>query len=319
MIDILLVAVTGVSLTIAVVMGVITWRVLSLERRRSAERVSDLSAAAVEADSLVAEPAMEVRPAARSLSPAVSSSARVAARHADDDAARDPQWTDLVLDRRQARREAEARAVDVDLFKEVEPITSNGRRLTMAVALGSAMLVVAFGVVLALNPTHAARTTASPAAAHVASPLELVALDHGRTGTQFSIHGLVRNPDGGAAIADLMAVVFLFDRNGGYIGTTQARVFEPVLAPGGETAFTVPVTGGERVGRYRVSFRVASAPVPHIDRRAAAAPSDRAPVRAAIAQRAAMQPASQAVLVAQTGRTTKLVTPAVGTATSFGR
>ena len=54
----------------------------------------------------------------------------------------------------------------------------------------------------------------------------------------------------------------LFDRDGGYIATVQAPVLEHDLVPGGESSFEVPVESGQRVARYRLTFRIAAAPVP---------------------------------------------------------
>jgi hypothetical protein len=282
MIDIMLVTVTGLSLTIASVMGVITWRALRQERRRFDARVADLSAAA-DAVALAeeAEPVLPVRePAARGAAEEVHAAA------APDDPA-GPLWTDLVDVPRSARRPADAALLaGPDLFTAQEPMRSNGRRLMLAVGLGSAFLLVAFAAVLALNPRPARPATLSPAAARVSAPLELVVLDHARAGARLSIHGLVRNPPTGTVVRQLQAVVFLFDRDGAYLGTAQAPVVDVDLAPGRESAFDVPIEHGQRVARYRLTFRVAAAPVPHVDRRAVVPPSRPATTRAAIVARA---------------------------------
>jgi hypothetical protein len=62
-------------------------------------------------------------------------------------------------------------------------------------------------------------------------------------------------------------------RDGGYLGTVQAPVLDGRLAPGGESAFEVPVESGQRVARYRLIFRVAATPVPHVDARAPSRPA----------------------------------------------
>jgi hypothetical protein len=268
MVDIILVAVTLVSLAIASVMGVITWRVLRQERRRFDAHVEDLSAAADAEAAGIAEPAVFDEPA-------------------------DPLWTDLVIAPTAAPRAARPAEVH-DLFVVAEPMRSNGRRFVLAFGLGSAMLLVAFAVVLALNAKPARSATSSPASARVASPLELVVLDHARAGGRLSIHGLVRNPPTGGAVRQLNAVVFLFDRGGAYLGTTQAPVVEPVLLPGGESSFEVPVEAGQRVARYRLTFRVAAAPVPHVDRRPTLPSAEPVPARAAVVAQAALDGSSAA-------------------------
>ena len=220
--DVVLTVVTLASLGLAGVMGIVTWRVLSRERRRFDERVEELSFAA-------ADPAESVP----------------------------------------------------ELFTEPSPVRSNRRRFMVAAAFGSAVLVLAFAAVMVLNPVRAGGTAVGPAAARVAVPIELVSLDHVRAGRGLSIHGRLRNPAAGASIRDLIAVVFLFNGNGEQVGTTQAAVMAMVLAPGGETLFEVPVVDGQRVARYRVTFRIANTPVPHVDRRVAPRSATPGPIRVA--------------------------------------
>jgi hypothetical protein len=226
--DVVLTVVTLVSLGLAGVMGIVTWRVLSRERRRFDERVEELSFAA-------ADPAESVP----------------------------------------------------GLFTEPSPVTSNGRRFIVAAAFGSAVLVLAFAAVMVLNPVRAGGTAVGPAAARVAVPIELVSLDHVRAGRGLSIHGRLRNPAAGASIRDLIAVVFLFNGNGEQVGTTQAAVMATVLAPGGETCFDVPVVDGQHVARYRVTFRTAGTPVPHVDRRIGTRPAVPDAARTAVKRHAA--------------------------------
>jgi hypothetical protein len=233
MFDVILAAVTLASLGLAGVMGIVTWRVLSRERRRFDERVEELSSSA----------APDVRTDARHSLPV--------------------------------------------LFTEPSPVTSNGRRFIVAAAFGSAVLVLAFAAVIALNPVSARETPVSPAGARLAMPIELVSLDHVRTGRGLSIHGRLRNPVAGAALRDLVAVVFLFNGSGEQVGTTQAEVMAAVLAPGGETLFEVPVVDGQRVARYRVTFRMANTTVPHVDRRIGTRPAAPAAARAAVERHAA--------------------------------
>jgi hypothetical protein len=248
MFDVILAAVTLVSLGLAGVMGIVTWRVLSLERRRFSARVEELSSAAAEPDGLdTVLASVPLQPANRAA-------------------------PDLPASSRESMP---------GLFAEPAPVTSNGRRVMIAAALGSAVVVLAFAVVVALNPVSAGGTIASPGAARVAVPIELVSLDHVRTGRGLSIHGLVHNPASGVSLRGLVAVVFLFDGSGEQVGTTQAAVVATVLAPGGETPFEVPVVDGQRVARYRITFRMASAPVPHVDRRMAPRSAAPGPVRVA--------------------------------------
>jgi hypothetical protein len=213
---------------------------------------------------------------------------------AEIDERADPLWTDLVVGRTADAPHASRASAAHDLFVAAEPMRSNGRRFVLAFGLGAAMLLVAFAVVLSVNARPSRAATSSPASARVASPLELVVLDHARAGSRLSIHGLVRNPPTGSAVRRLDAVVFLFDRDGRYLGTTQAPVVEPVLAPGGESSFEIPVEAGERVARYRLTFRVAAAPVPHVDRRATMPSAAPVPARAAVVAQATLDGPSAA-------------------------
>lgn len=114
------------------------------------------------------------------------------------------------------------------------------------------------------SPTRAA---APPAAAAEAVPLELMALTHERDGDQLTVRGVVRNPPSGAEMDRLIAVVFLFDKSGGFLTSGRAPVAATALLPGGETTFGVSVPAADSVSRYRVSFRSDERVVSHVDRR----------------------------------------------------
>jgi len=104
-----------------------------------------------------------------------------------------------------------------------------------------------------------------------ALPLELVALGHERDGESLIVRGIVRNPASGAAVDRLTAVVFLFNREGGFLSSGRVAVETSALRPGTESTFVVTVPGAGAVERYRVSFRTDDRIVPHVDRRAQAA------------------------------------------------
>jgi hypothetical protein len=81
------------------------------------------------------------------------------------------------------------------------------------------------------------------------------------------IRGIVRNPAAGSAVPRLTAVVFLFDRDGGFLTSERAAIGAASLAPGSESPFVVTVAGAADVGRYRISFRADDRIVPHVDAR----------------------------------------------------
>jgi hypothetical protein len=96
-------------------------------------------------------------------------------------------------------------------------------------------------------------------------PLELVALGHEREARGLTVRGVIRNPAGGADVDHLIAVVLLFNGEGGYIASGRAAVGTDKLSPGGETTFVVTVAGAPDVERYRVSFRTERDVIPHVD------------------------------------------------------
>ncbi|MBI3399954.1 MAG: hypothetical protein HY048_00930 [Acidobacteria bacterium] len=152
-------------------------------------------------------------------------------------------------------------ALSADLFSAARPETSAGRWATVA-GLG----VIAFCTILALAVgLSGARSATGPAA--VAPPLELVALDQDRDGDRLVIRGVVRNPAGGPAVAGLTAVVFLFNRDGGFLTSERSALGAATLGPGSESPFVVTVAGAGDVGRYRISFRTGDRIVPHVDTR----------------------------------------------------
>jgi hypothetical protein len=65
----------------------------------------------------------------------------------------------------------------------------------------------------------------------------------------------------------LTAVVFVFDRRGGFLSSGRAAVESAALIPGGESTFAVTIPGAEEVARYRVSFRSGDRIVAHVDKR----------------------------------------------------
>jgi hypothetical protein len=111
-----------------------------------------------------------------------------------------------------------------------------------------------------------------PRATTESAPLELVALGHEREGDGIIVRGVVRNPAAGVERNRVAVVVFLFNRDGGFLTSGLAAVDVPALAPGSQSGFIVTVPHAGEVGRYRVSFRSDDRIVPHVDRR------DRGPI-----------------------------------------
>ena len=90
---------------------------------------------------------------------------------------------------------------------------------------------------------------------------------HTRAADGLTVTGLVRNSGAGDAVS-ITAVVFVFDRDGGFVASGRAPLEFGSVARGDESPFKVTIPDVKDVGRYRVSFRSTSGIVPHVDRRA---------------------------------------------------
>jgi hypothetical protein len=226
----ILIVLTSISLILAATMGAVAWRLAREERRRSDARVAALASDLGD---------LELRPAAVTTSGG-------------------------------------------DLFHLEEPGRSRSR-LAVIVPVGAFAIAAALALVVVTSRTgHAvsgprvsepARQAGSAPKpdrlrpAPESAPLELIALGHERDGDRIVVRGIVRNPTAGAERTGVAAVVFLFNRDGGFAGSGRASVDVPALAPGSLSPFVVTVPNASEVGRYRVSFRSGENVVPHVDRR----------------------------------------------------
>src|SRR5690606_4444343 len=120
------------------------------------------------------------------------------------------------------------------------------------------------------EPAPAAATSSQPAATNSAAgiPVELVSLNHERTADGLVIRGLVRNPAAASTRTGTSASVFLFDGEGGFLGSGRAMLEPSKLPAGSDAAFEVRLPDNPAVRRYRVTFRTPDGDVvPHLDRR----------------------------------------------------
>jgi len=303
MFDGVLVTATLFSLVLAIVMSITTWRLFRLEPRQPA------SPAAPEAPQ--GWPSRPARRQTARFSERQPQPVREAARPAAPASQAGDGWSEVVIQRTitlpsatapaQAPRVAHAPAPHAPAeparihavsvrppaapAQRVIPVRyaepRNRRQYAVAAGLGTIALVIGVGSALLFSGGPFDAGTLSPAAARVNSPLELVSLECERGESGLAIRGLVRNPAVGSEMRRLEAVAFLFDRRGVFVGTTHAPVSQGVLGPGAESTFEIPLAASVEVSRYRVSFRVASAPVPHIDRRStpASTPAPAPPAR----------------------------------------
>jgi hypothetical protein len=231
-----LLIVTILSLASAAILAVLTWRLISAERRRSAARVDALVSAAADAP----EPF------------AVAPVSETPADH-------------VVLRPTLVEHQ--------DLFHTTAEPASSGWRLAIPVSLGILVIGALVTVLILSNggggtqpaPTSAAVRTAGTTSA----PLELLSLRHELTQDRLSITGLVRNPRASRQVSGVNVVVFVFDRSGAFLTSLQGPLDFRTLAAGDESPFVVSLDHIADVGRYRVSFRAENQVVPHVDRRQA--------------------------------------------------
>jgi len=250
--ELALIVTTVVSVVLAAGMGVIAWRLARAERMRSAARVAALAADLHDVTEVREQAAVGMR----------GEPARVhqLARKS------------LEFDRIE-RRSGLASVQGSEMFRAGAPDRS-GSRLTTVLAVGGFAVATSLALVIATSraggPSIAKPVsvqTLTPARPADAGPLELVALTHQRNGDQLTIRGVVRNPRQGANVDRLAAVVYVFDRDGEFLGNGRAAVDVPALEPGAGSPFVVTVDQAAKVGRYRVSFKTGDRILPHVDRR----------------------------------------------------
>ena len=140
-----------------------------------------------------------------------------------------------------------------------------GRTRGPALAFGAVAAAAVLTVVL-VSGSHDANAQ-KPVG--LPTPLELLALEQQEGKGEMTFSGLVRNPAAAGPVRDLTAVVLLFDRAGGFVASSRAKVDYTTLKPGEESPFTVSLRDAPAsAARYRLSFRQDdSGIVPHVDRR----------------------------------------------------
>jgi hypothetical protein len=271
----MLIAVTLISLVVALTMSVVAWRASQEQKRLAAARVASLAAAAA-----VPVPAV----------PSVASTAGTATLDAEvipagspwrsPGAVETPRDTPLSSFSSEAGRGA-AQAARVEAvpppaapqvavqsgFLAAEPSAPESNTHQRWLAAAAAVLAVALtGVVyLRMSATGAQAVAAQVQAA--SSPLELLSLRHEREGVNLAVAGLVRNPPTGVLVERVTAMVYLFDAAGTFVTSAKAPIDFLKLTAGDESPFVVKVAAPQSVARYRVSFRTEDGTLPHVDRR----------------------------------------------------
>lgn len=232
--EITLIAVTMLSLFLAISMGVVAWRLVEEERRRSDARVAALAAELKRGDG----------PAANEVP--------------DPPVAEPP--TDPAA--------ADGPATGAGLFSPPSEPASTGWAGVAALG-GVAVVFAVVATVFLLSASDDGDAAAT--AEDIRPPLDLLELRHVEEGPFLDISGSVRNPAEAAAVERLSVVAMAFDEAGTLVATRRTPVENPVLAAGSDSAFLVRLLGAG-ISRYRISFLLGDTTIAHVDRRPVAQP-----------------------------------------------
>jgi hypothetical protein len=274
----LLMVVTLVALALAIGMSVLAWRLLRENRQRSVARVEALQAMAASSEPAARFAALddeddeedreeEDGPGAWDLG--LGETRRSSGRSPMLEIPTPPVSPRL---KRQASRFKPTPEVTFGATVEEHPGAPPRRWLAFAV-VGLLMAAAVSSVYTFYRPVIAAEsagTTDSPRARNSGPrPLELLSLRHSADANgAFTVTGLVQNPADGQAARKIVAVVYLFDRDGNYFAGGKATLDFTDLPPGDESPFVVHIPNAGRVSRYRVGFRSEEGGVvSHVDRR----------------------------------------------------
>jgi hypothetical protein len=155
------------------------------------------------------------------------------------------------------------------MFAEPERRSPWPSRVGVAAACAAIVALVGF---LVFGGAREGTRDESPTAGTAVStaPLELLALGHSAEADGLTISGIVQNPRGGTALANVVATASRFASDGAMVANGSAPLDFTQLRPGDESPFVVKIPTPAGVARYRVSFRNdKGAVLGHVDRRGA--------------------------------------------------
>lgn len=249
--DVLMLSVTGVALALAVGMSFVAVRLLRGERHRRAARVEMLEAAALELDD---DADLDFRRGGADVDPEI-----------EIDLPTGPMFTATDEPKAPGRRWLALAAVAVVMAALIGTIYVVFKPATVDASSTSSTSVSSSAGTPSFTSSTAPTTAA---AASQTRPIELLSLKHTIDGSSFSLVGLVENPIDAAPLSHVMAVVYLFDKDGAYFASGKAELEFPQLRPGEEAPFSVKIPNVGRIGKYRVGFRREDGSViAHVDKR----------------------------------------------------
>lgn len=273
-----LIAVTLLSLFLAISMGVVVWRLVREERRRSAARLAALAAelrrgrgaAGNEGPGAGFEPPQPPRAGSSAHPEPARAGAGGGPRRRGPAAHPEPDW--FVPEPPPDSGAAADPLPGGGLFSPPVESTSTGRGRLAAFAGAAVVVLAAVAALFLLSEPGTGDGDSEDAAPDGGRPpLDLIALEHAAEGPFLDIRGAVRNPPRAPGAERLSVVATAFDAAGTLVATRRAPVETPSLPPGADSPFTVRLLAAG-VSRYRISFLLDDATVPHVDRRPAGRP-----------------------------------------------
>lgn len=280
--DLVLIVVTVGALALAAGLSIVGWKLLQQDRAELDARVESLRtlAAAPESgpgvadvfDELMPAPVAAAVPAATAAMPmsvlsslSLTMSAATAEPAVDWDTRLGATFQDADDD-----RESDLH-LDAPVFGAAPASSSSGSgRRGLIVAAVAVVMVATAGTAYAVYRPATATSPRSLVPVN-AVPLELLSLAETTDADgAFVVTGLIGNPSSARPAEHVVAVVYLFDRDGHYFATGRAAIDLGSLAPGNQSPFVVKVPHGAGTARYRVGFREPDGSVvAHVDKRGA--------------------------------------------------
>ena len=249
---------TLLALAMTVTMGVVTWRLVREERRRSAARLAALAAELRRRqEAPIGPPSAEGLTKARLTLPSTAAAAPV----------------DVAIPGPEAARSVPDQYTSAGTLFDT-PTGDGGGWSRQLAGLGAAGVVLVAIAAAVLGSSAGNRGEEFSFTNRV--PVELLALDHERQDGWLAISGAVRNPLEGRVATHVIVLATAFDRGGATVASQRVPLELETLPPGGESPFAISLPA-ERASRYRISFLIDETTVPHIDRRIAPAPGAVAP------------------------------------------
>jgi hypothetical protein len=237
----LLLILTVIAVSAAIAAAAYAWRIANVERERSDARVAALSAAIDDKG-----------PAAAFARSELQRAEEAGHRFGREDGAEAGQY---------------GGSVAATMFERAPRSGLQGRPL-LKVGVGFTMAVLLI-VLIAMSGERERASAEGPRATtqeRSTQKLELLSMRHARAGSALTVTGLVRN-GGAGTTGSIMAVVFVFDRDGGFVASGRAPLEFGAIARGDQSPFQVTIPQVTDVGKYSVSFRTQTGIVPHVDLR----------------------------------------------------